>query len=210
MRKGKLDYLLDGTTHEMSTWLELCLCNTNPMFEEYSRKEYELIDYEHAKKIAQANRRDVALEWRGQEYAVDWNGNSLPAIPQGKARLWCIVAWKLTENHNRELRAAHAEDDRKRKLVMKYFIHTFKRTPEEAKVTANQLPPKAIKSILQMAEQALAQRELAIQSSDAADASAIINGTLDVEINLTIPVEETKATLEHAQSYDFQKKLHDA
>ena len=51
-----------------------------------------------------------------------------------------------------------------------------------------------------MAEQALAQRELAIQSSDAADASAIINGTLDVEIDPTIPIEETKAALENAQT----------
>ena len=60
MRKGKLDYLLNGTAHEMSTWLELCLCKTNPMFEDYSRKEYETIDHKHAKKIASAKRRDVA------------------------------------------------------------------------------------------------------------------------------------------------------
>jgi len=180
------------------------------MFESYSRKEYELIDREHAKKIDSANRRDVALEWRGQEYATDWNGRSLPAIPEGKARLWCITAWKLIENHNRKLRAAYAEDDRKRALVTAYFTDTLGRTPEESKIAANRLPSKAIDGLLQMAEQALAQRELAIQSSDAADRSAIINGTLNVEIDPTIPVEETKAKLELAQGYDFQKKLHDA
>ena len=209
MRKGKLDYLLDDKA-TISVWLELCLCNTNPMFEDYSRKEYEIIDHDHALKISQANRRDVALEWRGQEYTVDWNDNSLPPIPRGKARLWCIKAWKLTENHNRELRAAYAEDDRKRAIVAAYFTDYLGRTPEESKAAAHQLSPEAIDGLLQMAEQALAQRELAIQSSDAADASAIINGTLDVEIDPTIPIEETKAALEHAQGYDFQKKLHDA
>ena len=156
MRKGKLDYLLDGTAHEQSTWLELCLCRTNPMFETYSRKEYELIDHEHAEKIASAKRRDVALEWRGQEYAADWNGRCLPAIPEGKARLWCIVAWKLTENHNRELRAAHEEDDRKRALVIDYFTGKLGLTSDEAQATANELPLKAIESLLDMSQSNLA------------------------------------------------------
>jgi len=152
MRKGKLDYLLNGTAHEMSTWLELCLCKTNPMFEDYSRKEYETIDHKHAKKIASANRRDVALEWRGQEYATDWNGNSLPPIPEGKDRLWCIVAWKLTENHNRELRAAHKEADRKRALVVDYFTGKLGLSPDEAQATADELPSKAIESLLTMSQ----------------------------------------------------------
>ena len=156
MRKGKLDYLLDGTPHEMSTWLELCLCSTNPMFEDYSRKEYEIIDHDHALKISQANRRDVALEWRGQEYAVDWNDNSLPLIPRGKARLWCIKAWKLTENHNRELRAAYAEDDRKRAIVAAYFTDNLGLALDEAQDTTNELPSEAINGILQMAQKTLA------------------------------------------------------
>jgi len=126
------------------------------MFETYSRKEYELIDHEHAEKIAYASRRDVALEWRGQEYATDWNGRSLPVIPEGKARLWCIVAWKLTENHNRELRAAHKEDDRKRALVIGYFTGKLGLTPDEAQATANELPSKAIESLLDMSQSNLA------------------------------------------------------
>ena len=154
MRKGKLDYLLD-TEATVSVWIELCLCKVNPMFEDYSRKEYELIDHDHAQKIASAQRRDVALEWQGQEYTTDWNGNYLPPIPKGKARLWCIVAWKLTENHNQELRAAHEEDDRKRALVMDYFTGTLGLSPEEAQACNNDLPPKAIDGLLPMAEQAL-------------------------------------------------------
>jgi len=122
------------------------------MFEDYSRKEYETIDHKHAKKIASANRRDVALEWRGQEYATDWNGNSLPPIPEGKDRLWCIVAWKLTENHNRELRAAHKEDDRKRALVIDYFTGKLGLSPDEAQATADELPSKAIESLLTMSQ----------------------------------------------------------
>ena len=156
MKKGKLDYLLNGTPHEMSTWIELCLCKTNPMFETYLRKEYEIIDHKHAEKIASANRRDVELEWQGHEYATDWNGNSLPPIPEGKARLWCIVAWKLTENHNRELRATHAEDDRKRALVVDYFTGRLGLSPEEAQATADELPSKAIESLVEMSQANLA------------------------------------------------------
>tara|TARA_Y100000310_G_scaffold339829_1_gene433739 strand:- start:36 stop:416 length:381 start_codon:yes stop_codon:yes gene_type:complete len=126
------------------------------MFETYSRKEYELIDHEHAEKIASANRRDVALEWRGQEYATDWNGRSLPAIPEGKARLWCIVAWKLTENHNRELRAAHKEADRKRALVVSYFTDRLGLDLDEAEATADELPSKAIDGLLEMSQANLA------------------------------------------------------
>ena len=155
MKKGKLDYLLDDKA-TISVWLELCLCNTNPMFEDYSRKEYEIIDREHAQKISQANRRDVALEWQGEEYAVDWNDNSLPAIPRGKARLWCIKAWKLTENHNRELRAAYAEDDRKRARVMEYFTDTLGLDLDEAQDTTNELSSEAIDGLLQMAQKTLA------------------------------------------------------
>ena len=207
MRKGKLDYLLDDKA-TISVWIELCLCRTNPMFEDYSRKEYQIIDQEHAQKIAQADRMDVVVEWKGLEYAVDWNDNSLPPIPEGKARLWCVVAWKLTENHCKELALAHAEDDRKRALVVSYFTDTLGLTSEEAEATVNGLPLKAIDGLVGMAKQALAQRQLAIASSDAADASAIVNGMLDVDIDPTIPVEETKADLECVQGYDFQKKLH--
>ena len=181
MKKGKLDYLLNGTPHEMSTWIELCLCKTNPMFETYLRKEYEIIDREHALKIVSAERRDVELEWHGHEYAMDWNGNSLPSIPEGKARLWCIVAWKLTENHNRELRAAHKEDDRKRTLVIGYFTGKLGLSSDEAQATADALPSKAIESLLPMAEEALAQLQKTLDSSDDADASAILNGMLDTE-----------------------------
>jgi hypothetical protein len=155
MRKGKLDYLLDDKA-TISVWLELCLCNTNPMFEDYSRKEYQIIDHDHALKISQAKRRDVALEWQGEEYAVDWNGNSLPPIPEGKARLWCVVAWKLTENHNRELRAAYAEDDRKRARVMEYFTDTLGLDLDEAQDTTNELSSEAINGLLQMAQKTLA------------------------------------------------------
>ena len=126
------------------------------MFEDYSRKEYETIDHKHAKKIASAKRRDVALEWRGQEYATAWNGNSLPPIPEGKARLWCIVAWKLTENHNRELRAAYKEDDRKRALVLDYFTGKLGLSLDEAQATADELPSKAIESLLTMSQSNLA------------------------------------------------------
>jgi len=155
MRKGKLDYLLDDKA-TISVWIELCLCKVNPMFEDYSRKEYQIIDHEHAQKIAQANLRDVVLEWQGEEYAVDWNGNSLPAIPEGKARLWCVVAWKLTENHNRELCLAHAEDDRKRALVVSYFTDTLGLDLDEAQDTTNELPVEAVESLLTMAQENLA------------------------------------------------------
>ena len=131
------------------------------MFESYSRKEYQIIDCEHAQKIAQANRSDVVLEWQGEEYTVDWNNNSLPSIPEGKARLWCVVAWKLTENHNRELRLAHAEDDRKRALVMDYFTDRLGLSTEEAEATANELPLKAIESLLEMSQANLAPRHRA-------------------------------------------------
>ena len=207
MRKGKLDYLLDDKA-TISVWIELCLCRTNPMFEDYSRKEYQIIDQEHAQKIAQADRMDVVVEWKGLEYAVDWNDNSLPPIPEGKARLWGIAAWKLTENHCKELALAYAEDDRKRALVVSYFTDKLGLASEEAEATVNGLPSKAIDGLVGMAKQALAQRQLAIASSDAADASAIVNGMLDVDIDPTIPVEETKADLECVQGYDFQKKLH--
>jgi hypothetical protein len=155
MRKGKLDYLLDDKA-TMSEWIELCLCKTNPMFESYSRKEYEIIDRQHAEKIAQANRQDVVLEWAGKEYTVDWNNNSLPSIPEGKVRLWCVVAWKLTENHNRSLRLAHAEDDRKRALVVDYFTGRLGLSPEEAQATADELPSKAIESLVEMSQANLA------------------------------------------------------
>ena len=155
MRKGKLDYLLDNKA-TISVWIELCLCKVNPMFEDYSRKEYQIIDHEHAQKIAQADRMDVVLEWQGEEYTVDWNDNSLPPIPEGKARLWCIAAWKLTENHCKELALAHAEDDRKRALVVSYFTDRLGLASEEAEATANELSPKAIDGLVDMSKANLA------------------------------------------------------
>ena len=155
MRKGKLDYLLDNKA-TISVWIELCLCKVNPMFEDYSRKEYQIIDHEHAQKIAQADRMDVVLEWQGEEYTVDWNDNSLPPIPEGKARLWCIAAWKLTENHCKELALAHAEDDRKRALVVSYFTDKLGLASEEAEATVNGLSSKAIDGLVDMSKANLA------------------------------------------------------
>ena len=140
MRTGKLDHLLDGTVHEISTWIELILCpeNRNPMYETYLRREYVIIQETHAKKIASANRRDVQIEWHGEEYSRDWNNKPLPPLPQGCARLWCIKAWKLTENHNQELRKIHTLRDHQRDYILSWYIK--KDIPEDvAKATLEEL-----------------------------------------------------------------------
>ena len=202
--KKHLAYLLDDPSL-CQVWVEFALTQGNPMHDDYTgRMESVEISLDEADKIAQAKCEGVVVEYQGKEYTKTWSDRSMPKLGQGKARLWCGEAYKAMTQRAAKESTLRDEQDHKTETVIAYFEKVLKRSPELARQQisslALQTQKSTVDSLYPMAEQALAQRELAIQSSDAADASAIINGTLDVEIDPTIPIEETKAALEHAQT----------
>ena len=153
--KTNLDYLLDDPA-TCQVWVDFKICKTNPMHDDYLRYDSVEITLEQASKIASAKCNSVVLEFPGGEYTLDWNDNPMPELETTKVRMWNSQAWAVM-NQRREMESAKiAERTRRLELIIRYFIETLGRNPEESRAVAYELPTKSVDSLARMAAKNLA------------------------------------------------------
>ena len=183
--KNHLAYLLEDPSLAQ-VWVEYALTKGNPIHDDYTgRMESIEISLDEATKIAHAECKGVVVEYQGQEYAKTWSDTSMPKLSQGTARLWCGEAYKAMAQRSAKESTLRDEQDHKTDTVIAYFEKVLKRSPEAARqqiYNLNLRTQKAtVDSLYPMAVEALAQLQQILDSSDDADASAIVNGILDTE-----------------------------
>ena len=162
--KNHLAYLLEDPSLAQ-VWVEYALTKGNPIHDDYTGR-MESIEI-------------------SQEYAKTWSDTSMPKLSQGTARLWCGEAYKAMAQRSAKESTLRDEQDHKTDTVIAYFEKVLKRSPEAARqqiYNLNLRTQKAtVDSLYPMAVEALAQLQQILDSSDDADASAIVNGILDTE-----------------------------